>query len=212
VRVSARRRLFVWGGVWVAVAGLLGVLEVADVEVIDLFKDTIELRGDERLLPWKGAIGVLGGVAWFVAATCALLAAAVLPPGDGRRRYLAATAGVLALLGLDDALVIHDHLLPYLTGVRRSEKAMLGLLAATVLAWIIRYRHRLAESDLVLLGMSGLGLGGAFGIDVLKSLLALDFQGIALLEEVSELLGLLTLVAWTATEALRALREPDPLG
>jgi hypothetical protein len=207
-----RRRLLVWGTVWCAIVGVLGILEVAGVEVLELFKDAIELRDDERALPWKGAIGVLGGVAWFVAATCALLAAAALEPGDGRRGYLLATAAVLALLGLDDTLVLHDHLVPYLTGVGRSEKVVLGLLAVTVLAWIVRFRHRLAASDLVLLGMSGLGLGGAFGTDVLKSLLDLDFRGIALAEEVSELLGLVTLVAWMATEALRALREPDPLG
>lgn len=212
MRTSARRRLLVWGTVWFAIVGVLGILEVAGVDVIELFKDAIELRDDERVLPWKGAIGVLGGAAWFVAATCALLAAAALAPGDGRRGYLVATAAVLALLGLDDTLVLHDHLVPYLTGVRRSEKVVLGLLATTVLVWIVRYRRRLAASDLVLLGMSGLGLGGAFGTDVLKSLLTLDFRGIALVEEVSELLGLVTLVAWMATEALRALREPDPLG
>lgn len=210
MRTPARRRLLEWGAVWFAIVGVLGMLELAGVEVIELFKDAIELRDDERVLPWKGAIGMLGGVAWFVAATCAVLAAAALDPGDGRRGYLVATGSVLAFLGLDDALVLHDHLVPYLTGVGRSEKVVLGLLAATVLAWIVRFRHRLAASDLVLLGMSAIGLGGAFGLDALKSL-GLDFSGIGLIEEVSELLGLVTLVAWTATEALRALREPDPL-
>ena len=210
MRTSPIRRLVVWGSVWVAIVAALGILKLAGVEVIDLFKDAIELRDEERVLPWKGAIGTIGAGAWFVAATCALLAAAALAPGDDRRGYLVATALVLGLLGLDDALVLHDHLLPYLTGVGGSEKLLLGGLALAVLAWVARYRRRLAASDLVLLGMSAVGLGGAFGIDALQSL-GLDFPGIGLVEEVSELLGLVTLVAWTATEALRAIREPDPL-
>lgn len=209
MRTPARRRLLVWGGVWLAIVVTLGILEAADVEVIDLFKDTIELRDDDRRLPWKGAIGVLGGIAWFVASTCALVAAAALAPDDRRRAYLLATAAVLAVLGLDDALVLHDHLLPYLTGAKASEKVMLVLLAGAVGAWVVRFRHHLLASDLVLLGMSAVGLGGAFGIDVLKSLVDLDFRGVALIEEVSELLGLVTFVAWTATEAMRALRERD---
>lgn len=210
MNTSPVRRLVTWSVIWLVVVALLVALKASGLEVIDLFKDTIELQEDDRVLPWKGAVGVLGATAWFVAAGAALLAWWTIGRDDSRRPYLLTTAAVLAALGLDDSLVIHDHLVPYFTGSDPSEKIVLAALALLVLGWALRFRERLLASDRVLLAMSALGLGGAFGIDALQSL-GLSVAGIGLVEEVSELLGLITLVAWTFVEAQRALVAPDAL-
>ncbi len=202
------RRVATWGAMWLAVVAVLMVLKLAGVEVIDLFKDPIELRQEKLALPWKGTVGTLGALGWIAGAAVCLCAASTLRPSDGRRNYLAATGLVLLALGLDDALVIHDHLVPYFTGFDKSEKLVLGLLAGLVVAWAIRFRRRLQASDVLLLAMSGAGLGAAFGIDALQSL-GLDAPGIGLIEEVSELLGLITLVCWAVFESRRAVLEPE---
>lgn len=183
---------------------LLGGMKLAGVDVIDLFKDTIELSESDRRVPWKGAFGAVGALGWIAASTCCLLTSSVLPRENSDRRYLGAAGLVFLVLGLDDALVIHDHLAPYLTGTERSEKVVLGLLGLMVVSWAVRFRSHLRRSDLVLLVMSAVGLGGAFAIDPLQSV-GLALPGIGLVEEVVEFLGLVALVAWASTEARRAL-------
>ncbi|HVF32743.1 MAG TPA: hypothetical protein VM933_06890 [Acidimicrobiales bacterium] len=200
------RRLVAWLGIWGGIVASLVALKVAGVEVIDLFKDAIELQEGERILPWKGALGTLGALCWIGAAACIATAASLTAAGDDRRPYLWGTALVLLVLGLDDALVIHDHLLPYLTGSAVAEEIFLGGLVLLVLAWATRYRQFILASEPVKLVLSGAGLGGAFAVDALQSL-GLDGTGIGLIEEVLELLGLVTLVAWTLSEAQRALRQ-----
>lgn len=163
MNVSSVRRLVTWAVVWAVIVVMLLGLKAGGLEVIDLFKDTIELREDDRTLPWKGALGVIGAGAWFVAAGVALFAAWTLDPTDRRRRYLRATAGVLTALGLDDALAVHDHLVPYVTGSSGAEKVVLTALVAVVGSWAVGFRSRLMASDRVLLGMSSLGPGARSG-------------------------------------------------
>lgn len=206
-----RRQLARWVGIWLAVLVALAGMKLAGIEVINLFKDPIELSDADRKLPWNGTFSALLAMGWTAAATCCLLTASVLSRESAQRSYLFASGLVILALGLDDALVIHDHLVPYLTGMDNSDKPVVALLGLMTVVWGVRFRHQLLRSDLVLLALSGVGLGGAFAIDPLQSV-GLALPGIGLIEEALKSLGLITLVGWTVAEAHRALRSATGTG
>ncbi|WP_135467547.1 hypothetical protein [Crenalkalicoccus roseus] len=101
--------------------------------------------------PWHlGLFSQLGVLAWWTAAVAALTAAAALRghPG-GAWRMAAAGGGLSALLGLDDALMLHEVVLPTLFGIpEEAIFAAYGLLALGYL-WAFRRLHLGFRADLM---------------------------------------------------------------
>jgi hypothetical protein len=189
------------------------VLRAAGVEVVDLFRDPPELSPFLRAHPWKGALSMVGALAWAAAATVCLFAGAVLRARTGpspRSTFLLATGGLLLLFGLDDAFVVHEDLAPFLIGTDRAEPLVLLGLAAAATAWLLLFRREIAASQYGILLLAFAGLSSSLLLDFVDELGG-DFAGRGLIEETAELAGQLTLLVYVAHEAWRALVEaPTP--
>src|SRR4051794_29275725 len=125
-------RLFVvWVAAVVAFGAVLGVLQVAITPVSDL---TVDVADSAGMPPWTGALSTLGFVLWGSAAVlCATVAAAIRRRDRARSTFLIATAALLTLLLIDDALLIHERIGPDDLGF--PEKGFYVIYAALAGAW-----------------------------------------------------------------------------
>jgi hypothetical protein len=204
--VSSSKTLL-WLGVGYLLLGLVvAALALADVEVLDLYRDPSELSvflGDH---PWKGGLTVVGAFVWSAAATVFLFAGAVLRSSGERNRspFFLATGALLLLLGLDDGLAVHESIAPIVLHTDRADKLVQLVLVLLIAAWTWRFRREIRASNFTILLLAGLGLGLGLALDA-RDQIGLDYSWGGLFEETVEFAGLLTLLVYAAGETWRAL-------
>jgi hypothetical protein len=187
------RLLAVWASGALAFLALIVGLQMAGVEAATLTRDAVGISEEPV---HYGFISNLGLVGWGAAATVLGLTAAMLGHGP-RARYLAWTAALLVVILLDDALLLHEVVLPEHAGLPESVVyALYWLLGA---AWLAAFRRQILREDAVLLGLAG----GALALSLVLD--ALDLVPLAV-EDAPKYVGIVSLVAYAVREAQRRLR------
>ena len=98
-------------------------------------------------------------------------------------------SGILSLLlGLDDALLIHEQIMPVFLGIK--EKPVFTFYALVILIYYMWFFRTIVETDLILLGLTLLSFGLSLGIDLLPNNLHTQ---VAAFEDVPKVAGI---VAW----------------
>ena len=142
-----------------------------------------------------GALSRVGLILWGGAAAGAALVALVTDD-RARREMFGLLALGLAGLGLDDALLIHEVVLPEL-GI--PEKLVLAVWAVLAGLWLARYATRIRGTNRTL-GVLALGaFAGSLAVDVLGHT--------EWLEDVFKTIGVATLVAIIAAELRAAVED-----
>jgi hypothetical protein len=177
----------------------------------DLTKDTATVSGGR---PWYGLFSQLGLIVWGAAAGACIAAALVCraagAPSEGVL-FMASTAAFTALVAVDDALLLHEDLFPRYLGV--PEIVVKLVLCLVALAWLVRFRAAIVESDLLLFGFAVLFLGASLVADA-----ALEPVGLPIaVEDFFKYVGLAAFASWCFSAARRllqsdvhALREQTP--
>lgn len=140
---NVRRQLTGSTGHWFLVAGIGALLLLAslaaltDMSYAELMNDPADTKDFN---PFLGIISTLGLFGWAAGAGAALVAYVVLSHfGDApqERRFFFAAAMFTGVLLVDDAFMLHEHILPGVVGIgeRYVKAAYLLLAAAFVLAF-----------------------------------------------------------------------------
>lgn len=177
---------------------MLGLLLVglwaAGADVERLTRDPTTTAGVAASTGMFSTLGLLG---WAAAAGACAVTAAVLREGPPRRfRFFAATAALIAVLAVDDALLIHDEVGPVKFGI--PEELIYILLAGLVVSWAVRFREELLESHTALLAAAA----AAFGISAVMDFLE---TGRVAVEDWLKFSGILALTVWCFARALSVL-------
>ncbi|NNF60400.1 MAG: hypothetical protein HKN06_03610 [Gammaproteobacteria bacterium] len=152
--------------------------------------------------PYIGFLSQIGIFLWAGSAAICFLAAAVLNRASAGARVWSffLSAGALSLLlGIDDAFLLHESVLPHF-GL--PEEAVVAGYAVLVGAWLVAYRQRLRARDALLL-MTALVF---FAISGLVDLVS-PWQIGTLYEDSAKLAGLLFWLAYFAGAAMTALSD-----
>jgi hypothetical protein len=195
-RVRSRQRCWAYVA-WAAAVGLLIVApEAFGIEASELTRDPAAVAS---VPPWTGAWSLLGVIGWAVAAGSCLTAGAALhalEPASEAARFLLATGVLLAYMGIDDALLLHDAVLPDYLHV--PEPVVILVLGALLLAYGGRFSAQLLAGDRLTLALSVTALGLSAGTDLLELL------PIAV-EDALKVFGLGLLVVWCCARSYGAL-------
>lgn len=149
--------------------------------------------------PWVGLLSNVGVVLWTAAATICFLGAVLLGDrGAARDRVgcVRACGALTALLALDDLFLLHEGVLPRVTGL--PELLFVSAYPLLVLALVARYAPVLLQGDWLLALIAGALLAASLGIDAV-----LAAQRRAFVEDAFKLAGILVWLVFLA----RALRS-----
>lgn len=185
------------GSVGVLMAAVTGVTALSD-RIPDagyLLRDTTVIAD----LPyWSGAVGRLITLCWAVAATVTVLAGLVSP--RPRRRLLLALGVLIGVLGLDDALLAHEAVLPG-RGIPEGLVLVLYACAGLALGWAWLPEARSAVGAAFFTGAALLGVSVV--IDAVRLYAFVPEEG-------AKLPGVLAwgfCGAWAFSEAIGGLRR-----
>jgi hypothetical protein len=167
----------------------------------DLTRDTAAVSGGR---PWYGLFSLLGLIVWGAAAGACIAAALVCraagAPSEGVL-FMQSTAAFTALLAVDDALQLHEDVFPRSLGV--PEIVVKLILCLVALAWLVRFRAAIVESDLLLLGFAVLFLGASLVADA-----ALEPVGLPIVvEDFFKYVGLAAYASWCFSAARKMLQS-----
>jgi len=175
------------------VAGLVA----AGAPVEEVTPDPSSVTGSSA---YVGLGSMIGLMMWAGAAGAALTAAFALR-ARGRRpeevRFLLATGALALVAGVDDAALVHEQIAPAWLGI--PQVVVLGAYGVIALAWILRFRERLRESDVLLLGLAG----ACFAVSILIDQVLVS----RVVEDSFKYLGLATFLVYVVREAHASLVE-----
>ncbi len=182
-------------------AATLITIHAMGVSPSDLTRDTAAVSGGR---PWYGLVSQLGLIVWGTAAgaciATALVCRAAGAPSEGVL-FMASTAAFTALLAVDDALQLHEDVFPRSLGV--PEMVVKLILCLVALAWLVRFRAAIVETDLLLLGFAVLFLGASFVADA-----ALEPVGLPIVvEDFFKYVGLAAYACWCFSAARGLLQS-----
>jgi hypothetical protein len=185
-----RRPLFALVALCGWVALLLGA-RAAGLNPAPLLRDPATMAG----LPLgHGSLSILGAMGWTAAAALCFAAHLARAPAMG------AIAGLLLCLGLDDALLLHEEVLPA-AGVPQA------LVFAIYLGWAAAIARRVAARpeahDVGLLAVACASFAISMGIDVAA-------HAPVALEDGPKLFGIALLCWWALGRARAAILRPAP--
>lgn len=195
--MASNRRLIILATLAVAVLAAipLGLPLIVDVDGDDLSRDV----ADTAKVPWwTGAMSFASMMLWSAAAAVCALAAALLWDRLGERaRFFVATAALLLLAAVDDALQLHETVGPEELGI--PEMAFYALLGLAALAWAVRFRREILASRIWVLGAAAVFL---FGMGLADTLVI----GPTAAEDWLKNSGIAILLLWCADAALTSVR------
>jgi len=143
-----------------------------------------------------GVLSNAGLVFWSAAASVALLTAFATP----MRRPFFVFAGLFSILLLcDDALQLHEQVIPWLLGL--PEKVVFGVYGLLVAAFVLRHRKTLtgAGGGIFIAAMAGFGL--SIALDVLSG----ESTLMNMAEDLPKFVGIVLWFAYFFDQALRTL-------
>lgn len=187
--MSAGRAFFTrWLAAAAATVAVLAALDLLGVALSRLTRDANAVSGADP------AIGIVATLGYVLIGTSAAILAALAGTEAPRRRFRATFAALLAVALADDALQLHETVLPA-AGV--AEGAVIAVQAAVVAAWAFALRAELVRTDLVVLALAGGCLVLSLLLDALGAPVAV--------EDTPRLLGQATLLAFAVRELRRAV-------
>ncbi len=191
-----------------AVAGTIpaliqvGVLAGGGVRPRDLVIDVSSLS--DEIEYYSGSMSLLGIVGWFCAATLFLFAFKLVRREHPLRRALFHLGTLSLILGIDDALLLHEHLpgpdfLPDIIWIIPE-----GIYAL----WILKEFHEELQPEWLLVAGAALGFGLSIVIDtMLEGFFEVFASGVVFAEENTKLFGIALWLGVAASIARRALLE-----
>jgi hypothetical protein len=166
--------------------GLLLAALAAGLNPAPLLRDPVTMAG---LPPGHGSLSILGAMGWTAAAALCFAAHLARAPGMG------AIAGLLLCLGIDDALLLHEEVLPA-AGIPQA------LVFAVYLGWAAAIARHVATRpgafDAGLLAVACVGFAISMGIDVAA-------HAPVALEDGPKVFGIAVLCWWALGRARDAL-------
>jgi hypothetical protein len=186
-----------------ALAAAVAAWKGLDVGV--LTRDPTQVLG---AAPYVGALALLGTVLWGATAAVCLFTALLLRRARAPReeqRFVLASGLLTALLGADDALLLHEAVFPLLLGI--GETPTYGLYVGLTAAYLLRFRRQVRAGRVALLLAAGGGFAVSVAIDLAepRDLLPLYY----LWEDGPKLLGIVSWGAYLTSACVRLL-ERDP--
>lgn len=176
-----------WFAFAACTAGALALLHLAGVETSELVADPAAVGGFGAHV---GMVSQLGLMVWGLAGGACLTAAAALrrerrDPGEAT--FLIATGALMLTLGVDDALLVHEEVIPDTLGV--GEPVVFLLVGLLVAAYAVRFHRELLRSDRFLLGLGAGMLALSAAVDVPDAVPGT-------VEDYFKSLGIVALAAW----------------
>jgi len=202
----------VWVGLGLLLLTLAGAWAVTTRSAVSL-DDLLRDPSATARLPWyTGAFSIVGVMVWTACAAICLFGylatrgAAARGAQRRRGRFLLLAGGLTALLALDDALVLHEELVPRLLHLHPF--VLFGIYAGAVLLLVVRFRRVLARSNWLLLGMALACFAVSLAADLLDPRLSHAIGGDrqTLLEDAAKLCGVVLWTGYLVQFALRAVR------
>lgn len=185
-------------------AGAITVSIASDgIQMIDLLSDPAELTG----IPWYlGAVSNINLLIWAAGAALYLVAGIGLRPRNRRLGTALAAIGVLTIvLALDDLLLLHEIVIPWVVGL--PQNATFAAYAGVFAVIVVRYRHEiLALPEVSVFAVAALALAASVALDVL----GWDTDARRVAEEVCKLLGVTAWSVFPAAVTIRRLATSAP--
>ena len=145
------------------VAGVMILSAATGVDLADLTRDVVAVT-DTHL--YVGALSTTGLMLWAATAGICLLGAANLsnlPQHRGAAWFLLWAGLLTALLGLDDAFLLHERVFPTHLGL--PQKGVYLTYISMILGFLLFFFQRILRTDYVLLGMSLFFMALSVGMD-----------------------------------------------
>ncbi len=198
-------RVAAW--VLVPLAGLLlaALLLSAFVELrfIDLTRDVFSTA---RIPVYTGLVSNVGAFLWVAGLTICLFARWMAPAGE--RGFLLASAGITAVMLVDDFYMVHEWIGPNFIGIP-EEGFYLAYMVMSA-GYVVAYRERILRGGSAgLVVATGIAFAGHVVLDMLERSPAPDWHTFT--EEGLKLLGLGCWVAYLAIAAAVSIRCTGPL-
>jgi len=155
---------------------------------------------------YAGFVSQVGIFFWAASATVGLFGALVLSrrePPHPLARFLLASGLLNLVLGVDDAFLLHETVLPRL-GI--PQNLVLGGYVLLVLGYLIAFRRRILETDYLLMAVALGCFAVSVGLDV-RPLPGIDPYFI---EDGMKLTGIVLWTTYFLRVALRALADDGP--
>lgn len=185
-----------WG--LVAIAGLLllswYLTQLSGLPLSALTRDAVAVRHDlaqaglATTNPWIGSLSWLGVAGWAVAAIASVRQGRAAPLADSKyrwRRFCWATGAWGFMLGIDDALLLHERVLPQYFHL--SESAIYGLYGALALWYLVSFWQEICHTPRLFIGLAGGFWAASIGLDRLFPAAEIVLQS----EDLLKLIGIL---------------------
>lgn len=204
--LSQARRLWpLLAALYLPVLGLLIAMQVVatrdDVSLSRYTRDP--LAHFDNASPFLGSLSNLGVLLWCAAAAICLFSALLLARArrqGGAGRFLLAFGLLTAWLAVDDLFLMHERLIPGLTGL--PQNAIYGGYVAGVALLLIVFGRQVLRSDFLLLLLAL----GFFAVSVLADMwLDRDFVWHHLIEDGSKLLGIVGWLGYLGRASMLAI-------
>lgn len=184
-----------------AVVGIAGMVIWDAVGIRE--NPTADIAATAEVEPWTGVYSTLGLIVWGVMLGALILAALVVGRQGDRRsaRFFGVTALLAGYLAIDDALLLHEDVLPEDVGF--PEPVFYMTLLAGTLAWLVVYRSFLLSSDLLLLGLAAAG----FGLSIVGDVLDFPMR----FEDGAKYVGLGAATGWAVSVCLQRIEAGGAL-
>jgi hypothetical protein len=196
-------------GAFVTFEALTWALEASGVRVVDLFKEPAEVGRFASSAPHKGSLATLLNLVWGFGAGATMLAGLLgrrQRPPERRARFLLATGLLLIAFGIDDSLMLHDHVAERIVDSRVAEASVLIALLTAAILWAASYREEIAKSNTRILGVAAPALMLAFLIDQ-REWFGIAFAQAAVVEETTEFFGIVMFCAYAWLASLSYLND-----
>lgn len=184
----------------VAIVGIMILSSATGVDLSDLTRDVVAVT-DTHL--YIGALSTTGLMLWAAASGICLLGAAILsglPQHRGAVAFLFCAGILTALLGLDDAFLLHERVFPTHFGL--PQKGVYLTYIAMILGFLLVFCQRILRTDYVLLGISLFFMALSVGMDEFIPYSRFE----TFVEDSCKFIGIvfwLTYFAWTAKKLIR---------
>jgi hypothetical protein len=182
------------------IAGIMVLSSATGVDLSDLTRDAVAVT-DTHL--YVGALSTTGIMLWAATAGICLLGAGILsglPQHRSAAWFLLAAGALTAMLGFDDAFLLHERVFPTHFGL--PQKGVYLVYISMVLGFLLFFFRRILRTDYVLLGMSLLFMALSVGMDEFIPYSRFE----TFVEDSCKFVGIvfwLTYFGWTANKLVR---------
>ncbi len=183
-----------------AIVGIWILSSVTGVDLSDLTRDPNAVT-DTHL--YVGALSTTGIMLWAATAGICFLGAAnlfVLPHHRSAAWFLLSAGMLTAMLGLDDAFLLHERVFPTHFGL--PQKGVYLTYISMILGFLLFFFHRILRTDYVLLGTSLFFMALSVGMDEFIPYSRFE----TFVEDSCKFVGIvfwLTYFGWTANKLVR---------